>query len=103
MSEQKISTQNLDSLGIVASLCGELGIVDKINKKLYNNDKRRVVTSGKSVEAMILNGLGLSNRVLYLTSRFFKEKPISTLLDADIQSTDLTEHTLGHTLDEIYN
>ncbi len=32
MSEQKISTQNLDSLGIVASLCGELGIADKINK-----------------------------------------------------------------------
>ncbi len=51
---------------------------------------------------MILNGLGLSNRVLYLTSRFFKEKPISILLNADIQSTDLIEHTLGHTLDEIY-
>ncbi len=26
ISEQKISTQNLDSLGIVASLCGDLGI-----------------------------------------------------------------------------
>ncbi len=70
---------------------------------MYNNDKRRVVTPGKSVEAMILNELGLSNRVLYLTSRFFKEKPISTLLNSDIQSTDLTEHILGHTLDEIYN
>ena len=103
MSEQKISTQNLDSLGIVASLCGELGIADKINKKLYNNDKRRIVTPGKAVEAMILNGLGLSNRVLYLTSRFFKEKPISILLNEDIQSTDLTAYTLGHTLDAIYN
>ncbi len=44
MSEQKISIQNLDSLGIESSLCGDLGIADKINKKLYNNDKRRVVT-----------------------------------------------------------
>ncbi len=34
MSEQKISTQNLDSLGIVVSLCENLGIADKINKKL---------------------------------------------------------------------
>ncbi len=34
MSEQKISTQNLDSLGIVAPLCGDLGIADKINKKI---------------------------------------------------------------------
>jgi len=102
ISEQKISTQNLDSLGIVASLCGDLGIAEKINKKLYNNDKRRIVTPGKAVEAMILNGLGLSNRVLYLTSRFFKEKPISILLDENIKSTDLTEYTLGHTLDQIY-
>ena len=51
ITEQEFSTQNLDSLGIVASLCGELGISDKINKKLYNNDKRRIVTPGKSVEA----------------------------------------------------
>ena len=86
ISEQKISTQNLDSLGIVASLCSELGISEKINKKLYNNDRRRIVTPGKAVEAMILNGLGLSNRVLYLTSRFFKEKPISTLLNEDIKA-----------------
>jgi len=101
LSDQKISTQNLDSLGIVASLCTELGIADKINKKLYNNDKRRIVTPGKAVEAMILNGLGLANRVLYLTSRFFKEKPLSTLLNENIKSKNLTDYTLGHTLDEI--
>ena len=40
--------------------------------------------------------------MLYLTARFFKEKPISTLLNEDIKSTDLTDYTLGHTLDEIY-
>ncbi len=73
ISEQKISTQNLDSLGIVASLCEELRIAEKINKKLYNNNKLRIVTPGKSIEAMILNGLGLSNRVLYLTSRFLRK------------------------------
>ncbi len=28
---------------------------------------------------------------------------MTTFLNADIQSTDLTEHKLGHTLDEIYN
>jgi len=91
----------LDSLGIISSLTKELGIADKIDAKLYNNDKRRKVTPGKAVEAMILNTLGFSERALYLTPNFYRTKPVSQLLGSNIKSEDLNDNTLGHALDEI--
>ena len=91
----------LDSLGIISSLTKELGIADKIDAKLYNNDKRRKVTPGKAVEAMILNTLGFSERALYLTPNFYRTKPVSHLLGNNIKSEDLNDNTLGHALDEI--
>ena len=93
----------LDSLGIISSLSKELGIAERIDKKLYNNDKRRKVTPGKAVEAMLLNTLGFSERALYLTPHFYKGKPVSELLGDNIESKDLNAYTLGHTLDEISN
>lgn len=50
---------------------------------------------------MILNGLGFTNRRLYLTHQFFDSKPTAMLLDDDIESSDITDYTLGHALDEI--
>jgi len=91
----------LDSLGIIASLTKELKISDRIDKKLYNNDKRRKITPGKAVEAMILNTLGFSERALYLTPHFYKNKPVSLLLGKNIKNEDLNAYTLGHALDEI--
>jgi len=91
----------LDSLGIIASLTKELKISDRIDKKLYNNDKRRKITPGKAVEAMILNTLGFSERALYLTPHFYKNKPVSLLLGENIKNEDLNAYTLGHALDEI--
>ena len=84
-------------------MCKELGIADKINEKLYKeaSQKDRVVKPGQAVVAMILNGLGFTNRRLYLTHQFFEGKPVERLLDAPIQSSDLTDYTLGHALDEI--
>jgi hypothetical protein len=34
-----------------------------------------VVSAGKAAVAMILNGLGFTNRRLYLTPQFFESKP----------------------------
>ena len=59
------------------------------------------MSAGKAVVSMILNGLGFTNRRLYLTPQFFHSKPVDRLLDEDICSSDLTDHTLGHALDEI--
>lgn len=53
----------------------------RINKKLENIDKQRVVDPGQAVVAMILNGLGFTNRRLYLTEQFFETKPVERLFD----------------------
>ena len=91
----------MDHHGLVASVCHDLGIAEKINKRLDKGDSRRVVSAGKAVVAMILNGLEFTNSRLYLTHQFFDNKPTELLLDEDIQSSDITNYTLGHTLDEI--
>jgi transposase len=38
---------------------------------------------------------------LYLTHQFFETKPVGRLLNAPIEAKDLTDYTLGHTLDDI--
>jgi transposase len=97
----EIQTLAMDHHGLVASVCKDLGVAERINEYIGSQDKRRVVSSGKAVISMILNGLGFTNRRLYLTPQFFNSKPVERLLDEDISSSDLTDHTLGHALDEI--
>ena len=96
-----LRTLSMDHHGLVAATCKDLGIVERINKRIKCQDDRRVVSTGHAVVAMILNGLGFSNRRLYLTHQFFANKPIESLLGADIQASDITDYTLGHALDEI--
>ena len=99
--DESIDTLTLDHHGIVAGVCKELKIAEIINSKLnYHPD--RVVSPGDAVVAMIINGLGFSNRRLYLTHQFFQNKPIDLFLGNEITAKDITDYTLGHTLDDIY-
>ena len=93
---------SMDHHGLVAALCKDLGIAEKIDSRLGVQDKRRIVSPGKAVAAMILNGLGFTNRRLYLAPQFFETKPIDLLLDESIIASDITDYTLGHTLEEIF-
>ena len=52
---------------------------------------------------MILNGLGFSNRRLYLVSQFFATKPIEHLLGPGITAEQLHDDCLGRTLDWLYD
>lgn len=98
---EEVRTVTMDHHGLVAAVCKDLGIAEKINKRIGKVDERRVLSTGKSVVAMILNGLGFTNRRLYLTHQFFETKPVSILLDEEIEASDITDYTLGHALDEI--
>jgi transposase len=98
---EEITTLAMDHHGIVAAMCKELKVACRIDEKIHDNDKRQPVSPGQAVVAMILNGLGFTNRRLYLTHQFFDGKPVERLLDAEISAGDLTDHTLGHALDEI--
>jgi len=57
---------------------------------------------GTAVVAMILNGLGFSNRQLYLVPQYFENKPVEHLLGEGITADMLNDDCLGRTLDWLY-
>ncbi|WP_256439922.1 MULTISPECIES: DUF4277 domain-containing protein [Candidatus Rhabdochlamydia] len=54
--------------------------------------QQRKVSSGIAAVAMIINGLGFTNRRLYLTHQFFETKPIERLLSPEFEAKDITEY-----------
>lgn len=100
-SSAEIKIQNLDHLGIVAGLIDEIGIVEKINEKL-KIDSREKINSGQVVKAMLLNGLGMVSRPLYLFSQFFEDKAVEELLGKGIKKEYLNDDKIGRVMDEIY-
>jgi transposase len=57
---------------------------------------------GRATVAMILNGLGFSNRQLYLVPQYFENKPVEHLLGEGITADMLNDDCLGRTLDWLY-
>src|SRR5947209_19460821 len=51
---------------------------------------------------MVLNGLGFSNRQLYLVPQYFANKPVEHLLGKGITADMLNDDCLGRTLDWLY-
>ncbi len=100
VSEGEIQTITMDHHGLVAAVCQDLKIAERINIRLPA-DPRKKVSSGIATIAMIINGLGFTNRTLYLAHRFFESKPIERLLGVNLKAQDITDDTLGHALDDI--
>ena len=78
----------------------EIGIVELINQK-SGVDNREKITTGQVIKALILNGLGMVSRPLYLFSQFFEDKAIEKLLGTGINSEYLNDETLGRVMDDI--
>ncbi len=102
IAEDNTTTEVMDHHGLVAAACRDLDITKRINQCIGSNDPRRVIQPGVAVMAMIINGLGFTNRRLYLTPQFFQSKAIGQLFEENIVAEQLDDHTLGKTLDEIY-
>ncbi|MFO8109217.1 MAG: IS1634 family transposase [Thermoplasmata archaeon] len=97
-----ISTYTLNNLGIVAGTCEELKIAEIIDT-LIPPDPQQKVTTGQAIVAMIINGLGFSNRPLYLFPQFFDKKPVDVLLGCDITPDELNDDTIGRALDRTFS
>jgi transposase len=97
------STKQIDHLGLVAAMYDELGIGKLINELIPQNPKKRKVSIGQAVKAMVLNGLGFANSTLYLTPHFFQNKPLDILIGEGIEAEHLNDDLLGRTLDAIYD
>jgi len=98
--EVQYQTERLDHLGIVAGVCQEAGIAQWLDKQAGQD--RRSVSVGKATVAMVLNGLGFSNRQLYLVPQYFENKPVEHLLGEGITADMLNDDCLGRTLDWLY-
>jgi transposase len=92
--------EHLNHLGIVAEVCREIGVAEWLDQQDPTN--RQQVSVGTATVALVLNGLGFSNRRLYLVPQFFADKPVEHLLGPGIMAQDLNDDCLGRTLDWLY-
>lgn len=99
-STNKHETKLIQHLGIVAGICKESRLAELIDERV--EQPKRHVTVGQATVAMILNALGLSGRALYLTKRFFVNRPVDQLIAPHIKADDLHDYSLGTALDAIY-
>jgi hypothetical protein len=70
--------ERLDHLGIVAGVCQEIGLADWLDAQ--DPTHRQQVSVGTATVAMVLNGLGFSNRQLYLVPQYFAGHPRRALV-----------------------
>lgn len=67
----KLTSKNIDHLGLVAGMCQEIGIADIIDRACGEQAKNKHLTFGQCVNYMILNGLDFVGRILYLYLEYF--------------------------------
>src|SRR5262244_2169202 len=92
--------KRLDHLGLVAGICREIGLGEYLDA--LAGPSQQQVSVGTATVALVLNGLGFSNRRLYLVPQFFADKPVEHLLGPGILAEDLNDDCLGRTLDWLY-
>ena len=100
--EQKYRSKTLGHLGLVSGMIDELGLVEAIDNCVQTDGVSRDVSIGLICKALILNGLGFSQRTLYMVSSFFLDKPMESLLGADVSAEQLNDTVLGRALDVIH-
>ena len=100
--ETTLQTKSLDHLGLVSEMYDELGIGARIDALVQSETTRRDVSIGILCKALVLNGLGFTQRTLYMVSSFFAGKPIEVLLGAGVEATQLNDSVLGRALDDLH-
>lgn len=101
VSVPQYESEVLDHLGLVAGMVDELGLVDRVDQLLPKSVDHQKVSNGHALKAMIINGLGFTQRALYLTPQFFQNKPVERLIGAGIEAAHLNDDLLGRVLDAI--
>lgn len=99
MDFSSTTAHSLGHLGLIAGTLQDMGVIEAIDKQLGKVEKG--LGYGHRVAAMVLNGLGFINTALYLTPRFFHDKPLDLLLGEGITPAQLNDDSLGRGLDKI--
>jgi len=101
--ETNYSSKTLDHLGLISGICKDLHLVAAVDSLLPRESVDKIVSNGESVLAMILNGLGFVNQAMYLTPKFFEDKPVDKLISPYLKAEHLNDDCLGRCLDSIYD
>lgn len=94
--------KKMDHLGIIAGVIKDLKIIEMIDARIAPHHQESV-TVGEAIAAMIINGLGFSDRPLSLTPQFFESKAMEKLFREGVEASHFNRHKLGRSLDDVYN
>ena len=90
---------------------GYAGLVVSIFRKIQNYPDRRPtakkkqppkITHGQALLAMVLQGMALENRRLYLSAEFFSHYDLEKIFGPGVKPEHFNPSTLAQTLDAIY-
>ena len=95
------STTHLGHYGLIAGVFDELDISDLIDTLLPKKSGHNIPHS-TVIKAMCINGLGFTERRLYLFPDFFENLPTERLLGEGVLPEHLNDDVFGRTLDKIY-
>lgn len=96
----EIATRRLDHLGIVAGIFDEIGISEVIDSLIPKNRDHKLSHSN-ILKALVLNGLGFSERRLYIFPEYFDGLAVDRLFGDGISPGDFNEDVIGRSLDRI--
>lgn len=102
MENEQISSKTLNHLGLVSGMYDELGIGKVIDSIIEQDFEQRHVSIGQACKALVLCGLGYTQKSLYLVPNYFKGKAIDLLIGDGIEAEHLNASTLGRALDDVY-
>ncbi len=98
----KRKINRVDHLGVVAGVIKDLGIVEFIDARIPPDEKEEVST-GEAMVAMIINGLGFSDRPLTLTPQFFEDKALELFFRPGVKAEFFNRFKLGRSLDKVFS
>lgn len=99
MDMKQAQAEPIGHLGLVAATIQDMEMMETIDQQL--GIAPGGVKYGQRVGAMLLNGLGFVDTPLYMTPRFFHDKPLSVLLGEGVEADQLNDDSLGRCLDKI--
>ena len=96
------SAKRLDHHGIVAGVIKDLQLIEAIDDLLGSSGCEEV-SEGEAIAAMIINGLGFTDRPLSLSPQFFEQVPVEDLFRDGIEASHFNRHKLSRALEKVHS
>ena len=88
--------------GLVVSIFRKYKIIQMVDRLLPKRSNHQKITHGQALLAMVLQGMSLENRRLYLSGEFFSHYDLEKIFGPGVKPEHFNPSTLARTLDAIY-